>query len=211
LAPNVAAHWQQLAEAQFFNVANNPMAAESSRAAFLDCLQREPQRGDCHCWLGRLQHSKGNHTAALQSFTRAAEHGASCQYQLASELLELGELEQFNLVVQTQLARIARPGNLARLYELQELELRIAVQRGDLAQARAARQRLAENALGLSPEVAFNLGSTYAIAQPERPIEAKQLLGRFVQSSCDDRHSADDCHQCVVARDLLAHLAATAP
>src|SRR5687768_11416296 len=72
LAPDVAAHWQQLGEAQFFNVANNPMAAESSRAAFLNCLQRDPQRGGCHCWLGRLQHSEGNHTAALQSFTRAA-------------------------------------------------------------------------------------------------------------------------------------------
>ena len=127
---------------------------------------------------------------------------------MASELLELGELEQSNVVVQAQLARIAaRPDNLDQLYELKELELRIAVQRGNFAQAHAARQRLAEYALGLSPQVAFNLGSTYAVVQPPKPSEAKQLLGRFVQTSCDDRHAANDCDQCAVAHELLVHLA----
>jgi predicted Zn-dependent protease len=212
LAPNVAEYWKQLGETQFFNAATDPSAGESSKAALQNCLQRNPQSGDCHCWLGRVQHSQGTHAAALQSFTRAAENGADCEYQMASELLELGEFEQSNVVVQTQLSRLhTRPGNFDQLYLLQELDLRIAVQSENPAQAHAARQRLAEYALGLSPEVAFNLGSTYAVARPQQATEAKQLLGRFVQSSCNDRQAANDCDQCVVARDLLDHLAAESP
>jgi len=208
LAPNVAAYWKQLGEAQWFNTANDPRAAELSKAAFMNCLRRDPQHGDCHRWLGELQSSQGNHTAALQSFTRAAEHGAASEYQMAKELLELGEPEQSDVLVRTQLARIpARPGNFDQLYQLQELELQIAVQRGNLEQAHAARQRLAEYALGVSPDVAFNLGSTYAVTRPPQPTEAEQLLSRYVQSSCDGSQAATHCDRCVVARDLLAHLA----
>lgn len=212
LAPNEAAYWKQLGDAHFFNAANDPSAARSSEAAFQSCLQREPQRGACHCGLGRVQHSQGDHIAALHSFTRAAALGAACEYPMATELLELGELEQANVVVQTQLGRIqTRPGNFDQLYLLQELEVRIAVQSGNLARAQAARHRLAEYALGLSPEVAFNLGTTYAVSQPPQTTEAKQLLGRFVQTSCGDREAANDCDQCVVARELLGHLEAARP
>jgi Tfp pilus assembly protein PilF len=211
-APNVAEHWNQLGQAQWLNTAADPRAAEQSKAAFLNCLQRDPQNGDCHRWLGIVQCSQGNHTAALQSFTRAAEHGAANEYRMAKELLELGELEQSNVLIRTQLTRIvARPGNFDRLYELQELELQILVRRGNHAQAHAARQKLAEYARGISPETAFHLGSTYAVARPPQPTEATQLLVRFVQSSCDGRQTANDCDQCVVARDLLTHLTRTAP
>lgn len=211
LAPNVASHWKGLGEAHLSNTADDPRAAKSSEAAFLNCLHRDPQRGDCHCSLGFVQHSQGNHTEALQSFTRAAEHGA-CEYRMADELLELGELEQANALVQGQLARTpARPGNFDKLYVLHELELQIALRRGGLTQAHAARQRLAEYTVGLSPEIAFNLGSAYAVSRPPQPTQATQLLNRFVQSSCDDSRTANDCDQCVVARDLLVHLAASNP
>jgi tetratricopeptide (TPR) repeat protein len=211
LAPNVASHWKELGEAHWSNTADDPRAAQSSEAAFLNCLQRDPQRGDCDCSLGFVQHSQGKHTEALQSFKRAAEHGA-CEYRMAEELLELGELDQCIVIVRAQLARTpVRPGNFDKLYVLHELELRIALRRGDLAQSHASRQRLAEYAFGLSPEIAFNLGSTYAVSRPPQPTEAKQLLSRFVQSSCDDSQTAHDCDQCVVARDLLVQLAASNP
>jgi hypothetical protein len=210
LAPNLAVHWKHLGEAHWSNAAVDPKAAELSKAAFLNCLQREPQLGDCHCSLGIVQHFQGNHTVALQSFKRAVENGAACEYLMAGELFELGELEQSNLLVRKQLARIpAHPGNVDQLYSLQKLELRIAVQRESQSQVQAARQRLAEYALGVSPEFAFNLGSIYAVVQPPQPTEAKQLLGRFVQTTCASPQSANACDQCVVARDLLAHLAAT--
>lgn len=209
LAPNVAEHWKQLGEARWLNRMHAPRAADLSKEALLNCLQRDPQRSDCHHLLGMVQHSQGNHAAALESFRLAAEHGTTSDTLIARELLELGELEQSNALVQTQLARIpARPGNFDKLYQLQELELQIAVQRGNLAQTHTARQQLAEYALGVSPEVAFNLGSTYAVSRPPKLGEAKQLLGRFVQSTCDDRQDPRYCDQCVVARDLLAHLAA---
>lgn len=208
LAPNVASHWKELGEAHWSNTADDPRAAESSKSAFLNCLQRDPQRGDCHCSLGFVQHAQGNHTEALQTFTRAADNGA-CEYRVAEELLELGELEQSNVLVRAQLARTsARPGKLDELYVLHELELQIALRRGDPVQAHAARQRLAECALGLSPESAFNLGTTYAVSRPPQRTAAKQLLNRFVQSSCDNSKGANDCVQCVVAHDLLVHLAA---
>jgi hypothetical protein len=165
----------------------------------------------CHCSLGLVQHSQGNHADALQSFTRAAQHGA-CEYRLAEELLELGELEQSNVLVRARLAQTSvRPGNFDKLYVLHALELQIALQRGDLTQAHAARERLAEYAIGLSPEIALNWGTTYAVSRPPQPTGAKQLLNRFVQSSCDDSQPANDCDHCAVARDLLVHLAATNP
>lgn len=211
LAPNVASHWKELGEAYWSNSADDPTAAKSSELAFLNCLQRNPKRGDCHCSLGYVHHSQGNHAEALQSFTRAAEHG-SCKGRMAEELLELGDLEQSNALVRALLARTpARRGNLDKLYALHALELQIALRRGDLVQAYAAREKLAKYTLGLSPEIAFNLGSTYAVSQPRWPTEAKQLLSHFVQSSCDDSQTANDCDQCVVARDLLVHLAASNP
>lgn len=211
LAPNTAAYWMQLGDAQWYNAVADPGAAEASKAAFAACLQRDPRHGDCHCRLGMVQHSQGDHGAALQSVTQAAEHG-KCEYGLAQELLELGELERSDALVQARLARIpARPGNFDELYVLQELALQVAIARGDSERTQAARQRLAEYALGVSPAVAFNLGSTYAVARPPQPAEAKQLLERFVQSSCDAQLAAHDCDRCVVARDLLDKIAATRP
>lgn len=211
LAPNVASHWKGLGEAHWSNTADDPSAAKSSEAALLSCLQRDPRRGDCHCSLGLVRRFQGNHTEALQSFTRAAEHGA-CEYWLARELLELGELEQSNVLIRAQIARTpSAPDNFDKLYVLHELELQIALRRGDLTRARAARQRLAEYTLKLSAESAFNLGSTYAVSRPPQPTVAKQLLNHFVQSSCDDSPNANDCDQCVVARDLLVKLAASNP
>ena len=207
----MASHWKKLGEAHWSNTADDPKAAQSSEAAFLNCLQRDPQRGDCDCSLGFVQHSLGRHTEALRSFKQAAVHSA-CESRLAEELLELGELEQSTVLVRALLARIpARPGNFDTLYFLEQLELQIALRREDLTQAHAARQRLAEYTLGLSPEVAFNLGSTYAVSRPPQSNEARQLLNRFVRSSCDGSQTANNCAQCVVARDLLVRLGASNP
>jgi tetratricopeptide (TPR) repeat protein len=207
LAPNEVSYWKQLGEAHFSSTADQPTALQASEAAFLTCLQLAPQRGDCLCWLGDVYHTQGNHTAALQSYAQATEHGF-CEYRMANELLELGDLEQSNTLVQARLAQTpARPGSFETLYVLHDVELQIALQRGDPAQAHAARQRLTEYAARLTPEVAFNLGSTYAVSRPPRPTQAKQLLDRFVQSSCGDSPAANDCERCVVARDLLLQLA----
>jgi hypothetical protein len=114
--------------------------------------------------------------------------------------------------VRTQLARIAaQAGNFDRLYLLQEVELKIAEQRGELMNAAAARETLAEYALGVSPVFAFNLGSTYAVTRPPQPTKAQQLLTRFVQSSCLAREAANDCDRCATAHDLLDRLASTRP
>jgi hypothetical protein len=129
---------------------------------------------------------------------------------MAQELRELGELERSRSLVRTQLARIpAQPGNFDRLYLLQEVELKIVAQRGDLVQADAARHTLAKYALGVSPVFAFNLGSIYAVTRPPEPTKAQQLLTRFVQSSCLAREAANDCARCAVAHDLLDRLAST--
>jgi hypothetical protein len=85
------------------------------------------------------------------------------------------------------------------------------VQRGDVARAEAARQRLTEYVRSVSPVFAFNLGATYAVSQPPRPSEAKQLLEQFVQSSCDGGRGVKECARCVVARVLLERMAETTP
>jgi hypothetical protein len=136
----------------------------------------------------------------------------ACEYEMAQQLRELGELERSSSFVRTQRARIpAQPGNFDRLYRLQEVDLKIAEQRGDLVQADAARQTLAEYALGVSPVFAFNLGSTYAVMRPPQPTKAQQLLARFVQSSCLASQAANDCDRCAVAHALLDRLASTRP
>jgi tetratricopeptide (TPR) repeat protein len=90
----MAVHWKQLGEAYWSNQVDDPKAFESSKAAFVSCLERDPRRGDCLCWLGIVQRSQGDHAAALESFTRAVEHGAACEYEMARQLGELGELER---------------------------------------------------------------------------------------------------------------------
>lgn len=208
LAPEVASHWMQLGEAYWSNRADDPRALELAKGAFTTCLERDARHGDCHCLLGVVQRSEDDPGAALLSFTKAVEHGAACEYELAQQLASLGELERSSLLVRRHLARSpVQPADFDRLYRLQEVALTIAEQRGDRAQADAARRTLADYTLGVSSVFAFNLGSVYAISQPPEPTKAQQLLARFVQSSCLPSDAANDCARCVVAHALLDRLA----
>jgi tetratricopeptide (TPR) repeat protein len=207
LEPNAAERWRELGQALWLNRADD--AAESSKAALLSCLALDPQNGDCHYALGTVLSSQGDHAAAFESFTRAAEHGRASADEQAVELLELGDLEQSSAIVQAQLAQVlATPANVAHLYSLQRLRLRIALRSGDLPQAEAARQRLREYARVFPPMDAFHLGIGYAMAQPP---EAVPLLRRFVESSCDAQPIAYECAYCGLARRELSRLAPTSP
>ncbi len=205
LAPEVARYWHALGNYRSYT--NDSAQLQAAAAAFSTCLEKDPKLLECDWNLGKVYEWLGDLPAARDALKRTLELGGNCDLELAGVQLELGDVDAADALVRAGLEQErARGANADKLYFYFHLSQQIAERRGDAAAAAAARQQVVEATPGLQPEVAFNLGSTYAVMQPPRVEAAERLLGSFVRNTCDRPNHAQYCDQCATAHDLLEKL-----
>jgi tetratricopeptide (TPR) repeat protein len=205
LAPEVARYWHALGN--YRSYLDDPAQLQAATAAFSTCLEKDPKLLECQWNLGHVYEGLGDLPAARDALKRTLELGGDCDLELAGVQLELGDVDAADALVRAGLEKErARGANADKLYFYFQASKKIAERRGDAAAAAAAHQQVVEATPGLQPEVAFNLGSTYAVMKPPRVEASERLLSSFVRNTCDRPNHAQYCDQCAVARDLLEKL-----
>jgi tetratricopeptide (TPR) repeat protein len=167
LAPDVARYWRDLGEHRLR--LEDSAQLQAAPAAFITCLVKDPTLLGCQCWLGGAYRQLGDLPAARDALKRALQLGQSCRLELIGVHLELEEVDAADALVRAGLEQERAGGSSPDgLYFYHGLSEKVAERRGDAAAAAAARQQVVEATPGLRPEVAFNLGSTYAVMRPPR-------------------------------------------
>jgi hypothetical protein len=96
--------------------------------------------------------------------------------------------------------------NAESLYEMYILQFQVAqAERDDLAMLDAM-ERAQAVAGDAHPEIAFNLGATYAALEPPQKEKAIRLLTSFTKRACRSAKAARYREQCYLASELLHRL-----
>jgi Tfp pilus assembly protein PilF len=205
LAPEVAQYWRALGKYRLYQ--DDEAQVQTAPVAFRTCLEKAPTLVVCWWSLGNAYRQIGDLPAARDALRRALELGQNCQLDLASVQLVLGDIDAADALVRAGIENERAPRDSSDvLYSYLSLGLRIAERRGDAAAIAAVRQQLAEATPRLSPDYAFNLGSTLAVMRPPEVERARRLLTSFVRNTCDKPNHGHDCDRCATARDLLDKL-----
>lgn len=189
----------------------NKDAYTEAQGPLKKCVELDPNYAECYFWLGETYLWTGNDQEALANYTKAVEHNPKegyfyvppgvlytnlRMYDAADKLLKEGE---------RVLDKVQK--NKDDLYNIYTQLANVAQGKGNKAGQLAALEQA--NALGgdSHPEVAFNLGSTYAVMDPPQKDNAIRLLKSFNKRVCKGAKAATTYKQnCEQSQSLVQKL-----
>lgn len=175
------------------------------------CIELDPNYAECYHWLGQAQMWLGDDQAALQSFSQAVEKDPSVGYFYPM----LGEL-YLNLKMYDSAEKVLKEGErlLEKVQKNKNALYAVYTLLSNVYQAKqneGARISALESANQIGgdthPEIAFNLGSTYAVMNPPQKDKAIRLLKSFNKRVCSGSKGKDQFRdQCETSSSLVQKL-----
>lgn len=184
---------------------------EDAKAPLQKCIELDPNFAECYHWLGQAQLWTGDEQGALSSYTKAIEHDPSFGYfyppiaELYIHLRFYDEAEKVLKGGERVLEKVQKNKNA--LYAMYTLLSNVYQAKRDDAGRIAALENA--NAVGgdSHPEIAFNLGSTYATMDPPQKDKAVRLLKSFNKRACAGKQGATTFkEQCETSQALVQKL-----
>ncbi len=191
--------------------AGNPDAYEAAKQPLQTCLEKDPNYAECYHWLGTALLWTDDEQGALENYTKAIEKDPTVPYfypALGEVYLTLRMYDQAEKVLREG-TRITKPlvSNQNALYGMYTLLSNVHQAKGD-DQGRLDSLEKANQVAGKThPEIAFNLGSTYAVMNPPQKEKALRLLKSFNKRACRGKAGAEKFKdQCATSNDLVQKL-----
>lgn len=211
VAPDFANYWFKRGYALIKQAeAGNPDAYAEAKEPLKKCVEKDPNFAECYHFLGQADLWTDDVQSALDNFTKAIEHGPQNSYfypDLAETYIVFKLYKEAEDVLKEG-TRIIQPGEKTNnnLYAMYILLFQTAQARNDQT-AMLANVEKAEQVAGDShPEIAFNLGSTYASLEPPQKEKALRLLQSFQKRACRSAQATKFKEQCETASSLVQKL-----
>ncbi len=190
--------------------AGNPDKYSEAQEPLKKCIEKDPNLAECYFYLGESYLWTGDEQNALDNYTKAAEHDPTVAYfypALAELYIVLKFYKEADSVLKEG-TRIIAPGEKHNnhLYGMYVLRFEVAQAQGDKASMVVAMEKAQEVAGDAHPEIAFNLGSTYAVMEPPQKEKAVRLLSSFVKRACRSAKAAQYKEQCETSNTLIQKL-----
>lgn len=212
IAPDFADYYQKRGQALLkIAEAGNPDAYEEAKQPLKTCIEKDPNFAECYNLLGTAHLWTGDEQGALQNYSEAIEKDASVGVfytDLAQTYTSLKMYDEAEKVL-TEGAKLLRPtvGNANALYGIYTILFQVHQAKGDTASCVADLEKA--NRIGGKdhPEIAFNLGSTYATMNPPKKEKALRLLKAFNKKTCRSKVGQEKFKdQCATSTDLVQKL-----
>jgi tetratricopeptide (TPR) repeat protein len=188
----------------------NQDAYGEAKAPFQKCIEVDPNYAECYYWLGQADQWTGEEQSALENYSKAIEHDPTVGYfypPLAEMYIHLkmySEGEQVLKAGEQHLEKVVKNKNA--LYGIYTLMFNVYQARKDLTGGAAALEKANDVAGDTHPEIAFNLGSTYAVMDPPKKDQAVRLLKSFNKRACKSKDAIKFKQQCETSNALVAKL-----
>jgi tetratricopeptide (TPR) repeat protein len=190
----------------------NPDAYEEAKEPLKKCIETDPNYAECYYWLGWTLLWTDDEQGALENFSKAIEHdptGFPYFYpSLAETYIALQLYDEAEKVLKEGTRLITPKDEPAQnaLYGMYTLLSTVYQVRGDETERVAVLEKANEVAGERHPEIAFNLGSTYAVMNPPKKERALQLLKSFTKRSCSGAGRKQFQALCEQSSDLVQRL-----
>jgi tetratricopeptide (TPR) repeat protein len=190
--------------------AGNPDKYNEAMEPLKKCIEKDPNLAECYHFLGESYLWTGDEQNALDNYTKAVEHDPTTPFfyaPLAELYIALKFYKEADGVLKEG-TRIIAPGEKSNnhLYAMYVLRFQVAQAQGDKATMVTAMEKANEVAGEAHPEIAFNLGSTYAVMDPPQKEKANRMLSSFVKRACRSAQAAKFKEQCATANALIQKL-----
>jgi tetratricopeptide (TPR) repeat protein len=189
----------------------NKDAYQEAKQPLQDCIQKDPNYAECYHWLGTALLWTDDEQGALQNYTKAIELDPTIPYfypALGEVYLSLRMYDEAEKVLQEATRLIPPTEKTANsLYGAYTLLSNVHQAKGDDAGRLADLEKANDIAGASHPEIAFNLGSTYAVMKPPQKEKALRLLKSFNKRACKSADAAKKFKdQCASSNDLVQKL-----
>jgi len=189
----------------------NKDAYQEAKQPLQDCIQKDPNYAECYHWLGTALLWTDDEQGALQNYSKAIELDPTIPYfypALGEVYLSLRMYDQAEKVLQEATRLIPPTDKTANaLYGAYTLLSNVHQAKGDDAGRLADLEKANDIAGASHPEIAFNLGSTYAVMKPPQKEKALRLLKSFNKRACKSADAAKKFKdQCASSNDLVQKL-----
>lgn len=211
VAPDHADYWFKRGYALIKQAeAGNPDAYEQAKEPLTKCIEKDPNFAECYHFLGQAHLWTDDIQNALANYTKAIEHNPSKGYfypPVGETYVTLKFYEQAEAILKegTRLVQSSERNNPS-LYGMNILLFQCAQARNDKPAMAAAMESAHDVAGDTHPEVAFNLGSTYAVMDPPRTEKAVRLLSSFSKRACRGANAKKFRDQCETSQALIQKL-----
>jgi tetratricopeptide (TPR) repeat protein len=189
----------------------NKDAYNDAKAPFQKCIEIDPNYAECYHWLGQALLWTDDEQGALENYTKAIEHDGKVGYfypplgELYTILRFYDEAEKVLTGGERVLEKVQKNKN--SLYAIHTLLSNVYQAKGNDASRIAALESANAVAGDTHPEIAFNLGSTYATMKPPEKDKAVRLLKSFNKRACAGKKGATTYkEQCETSQALVQKL-----
>lgn len=189
----------------------NKDAYEEAKQPLKDCIAKDANYAECYHWLGTALLWTDDEQGALQNYTKAIELDPTVPYfypALGEVYLSLRMYDEAEKVLEEGARLISPTDKTANaLYGVYTLLSNVHQAKGDDAARMADLEKANDIAGANHPEIAFNLGSTYAVMKPPQKEKALRLLKSFNKRACKGADAAKKFKdQCATSNDLVQKL-----
>lgn len=211
IAPDFANYWSKQGYALLKQAeAGNPDSYEAAKKPLQECIAKDPNFAECYFDLAVASLWTDDEQAAATNYTKAIEKDSSKSYyypELAELYITFRLYEEAEKVL-AEGTRIIQPSetNNSKLYAMHILMSQCAQARGDLSAQLAAAEKAEEIDGKNHPEIAFILGSTYAVTKPPQKEKATRLLEAFTKRACRGKDANKFKEQCETTSSLIQRL-----
>jgi tetratricopeptide (TPR) repeat protein len=215
VAPEFANYWYHRGLALTQKAAQgNPDSYEQAKAPLQKCIEADPNYAECYHELAEASLWTNDEQGAVDNYTKAIEHDPSVSYfypPLAELLLAFKMYEQAEAVLKEG-TRIVPPTEKTanNLYGMYVLLSQVYQSRRDTASMVDVLEKANQVGGETHPEIAFNLGSTYAVMKPPQKEKAVRLLNSFNKRACRSAKAEKYKEQCATSADLVQKLGGAA-
>ncbi|HET9954610.1 MAG TPA: tetratricopeptide repeat protein [Polyangiaceae bacterium] len=211
VAPDFANYWYKRGEALNNQAeAGNPDAYEQSKEPLKKCIEKDPNIAECYYLLADAQLWTGDEQSAAEYYQKAIEHDPTWSFfypPLAELYLTYRMVNEAETVLKegTKLVPPSEKNN-PKIYGMYVLLANVAQMKKDKAGQLDAMKNAERYAGDAHPELAFMLGSTYAVMSPPEKEKAVRLLDQFTKKVCRGAASAKFKEECAQAAALVQKL-----
>jgi tetratricopeptide (TPR) repeat protein len=184
---------------------------EDAKQPLQKCIELDPNHAECYHWLAQCMLWTGNEQSALENYTKAIEHDPKTGYfypplgELYSDLRFYDEAEKVLKEGERVLEKVQKNKNA--LYGIYTLLYNVYQAKGDTAAGVAVLESADAVAGDSHPEIAYNLGSAYAVMNPPKKDQAVRLLKSFNKRACAGAKGATTFkEQCETSNALVQKL-----
>jgi tetratricopeptide (TPR) repeat protein len=189
----------------------NKEAYEDAKAPLKKCIEADPNYAECYHWLGQAFLWTDDDQSALDNYSKAIERDPKVGYfypPLAELYINLRMYDAAEKVLSEGdklLEKVQKNKNA--LYAIYTLQSNVFQAKKADNERLAALERANDIGGDSHPEVAFNLGSTYATMKPPQKDKAVRLLKSFNKRACKSQSAQTKYKdQCEISNALVSKL-----